>query len=153
MAWKYRTNSAGARHIIRAGEDPDRRSQSWEVTSPTTALFQDAVDGDRDKDIEVLVLRHQLAVLQRQVDTPAFTPGDRLLFAGLLQHLGRLSAQSDQWPAGLRLLRDDADLPARASGRTLTNTTVPHDLRGRRYRQQQRRAAPVGINHRLLQGD
>lgn len=42
---------------------------------------------DRDKEIEILVLRHQLTVLQRQVDKPAFTPGDRFLFAGLLHHL------------------------------------------------------------------
>lgn len=42
---------------------------------------------DRDKEIEILVLRRQLTVLQRQVDKPAFTPGDRFLFAGLLHHL------------------------------------------------------------------
>ncbi|MGW3348195.1 hypothetical protein ACWDA3_33310 [Nonomuraea rubra] len=42
---------------------------------------------DRDKEIEILVLRHQLMVLQRQVTKPAFTPTDRLLLAGLLHHL------------------------------------------------------------------
>ncbi|MEU4704608.1 hypothetical protein [Nonomuraea dietziae] len=35
--------------------------------------------GDRDKDIEISVLRHQLTVLQRQVNKPAFTREDRLL--------------------------------------------------------------------------
>jgi hypothetical protein len=39
---------------------------------------------DRDKEIEILVLRHQLMVLQRQVTKPAFTPTDRFLLAGLL---------------------------------------------------------------------
>ncbi|MCW2890426.1 MAG: Integrase catalytic region [Streptosporangiaceae bacterium] len=42
---------------------------------------------DRDKEIEILVLRHQLTVLQRQVAKPSFTPDDRFLLAGLLHHL------------------------------------------------------------------
>jgi putative transposase len=31
--------------------------------------------------------RHRLTVLQRQVDGPVFTPGDRFLLSGLLHHL------------------------------------------------------------------
>jgi len=42
---------------------------------------------DRDKDVEILALRHQLAVLQRKVGKPAFTPDDRTLLAALLHHL------------------------------------------------------------------
>src|SRR4051794_38941905 len=42
---------------------------------------------DRDKEIEILVLRHQLTVLQRQVDKPVFTPEDRFVLSGLLHHL------------------------------------------------------------------
>jgi putative transposase len=42
---------------------------------------------DRDKDIEILVLRHQLLVLQRQVGKPSFTDSDRAILAGLLRHL------------------------------------------------------------------
>ncbi|MFI1337434.1 integrase core domain-containing protein [Streptomyces sp. NPDC020845] len=42
---------------------------------------------DRDKDIEILVLRHQLLVLQRQVGKPSFTDSDRAVLAGLLRHL------------------------------------------------------------------
>jgi hypothetical protein len=42
---------------------------------------------DREKEIEILVLRHQLAVLQRQLAKPAFTPADRFLLSGLLHHL------------------------------------------------------------------
>ncbi|MEV6674485.1 integrase core domain-containing protein [Streptomyces sp. NPDC051162] len=42
---------------------------------------------DREKEIEILVLRHQLTVLQRQVDKPTFTPSDRFLLAGMLHHL------------------------------------------------------------------
>jgi len=32
---------------------------------------------DVDKEIEILTLRHQLAVLQRQIDRPRVTPADR----------------------------------------------------------------------------
>ena len=42
---------------------------------------------DRDKDVEILTLRHQLLILQRQVDKPRFTATDRALLAGLLHRL------------------------------------------------------------------
>ena len=42
---------------------------------------------DRDKDIEILALRHQLLVLQRQVGKPTFTNADRAVLAGLLHRL------------------------------------------------------------------
>lgn len=42
---------------------------------------------DRDREVEILVLRHQLEIVQRQVARPAFTPEDRLLLAGLLHRL------------------------------------------------------------------
>jgi putative transposase len=46
---------------------------------------------DRDKDAEILALRHQIAVLHRQVgpDRVRFTPSDRALLAALLHHLPR----------------------------------------------------------------
>jgi putative transposase len=37
--------------------------------------------------VEILALRHQLLVLQRQVGKPAFTDTDRAVLAGLLHHL------------------------------------------------------------------
>ena len=45
----------------------------------------------RDKDAEILALRHQLSVLQRQLgpDRVRFTPGDRALLAALLHRLPR----------------------------------------------------------------
>lgn len=44
---------------------------------------------DRDKDLEIIALRHQLLVLQRQVGKPAFTDTDRVILAGLLHRLSR----------------------------------------------------------------
>jgi putative transposase len=53
----------------------------------TFALLRLLPMSDRDKDIEILALRHQLLVLQRQVSKPAFTDTDRAVLAGLLHHL------------------------------------------------------------------
>jgi putative transposase len=39
--------------------------------------------GDRSKELEIVVLRHELAILRRQVGRPRFEPSDRLLLAGL----------------------------------------------------------------------
>jgi putative transposase len=44
---------------------------------------------DFDKNVEILALRHQLAILQRQIDKPRFTPPDRALLAALLYRLPR----------------------------------------------------------------
>jgi len=42
-----------------------------------------------DKDIEILALRHQLAVVQHQIDQPRLTPPDRAFLAALLHRLPR----------------------------------------------------------------
>ena len=42
-----------------------------------------------DKDVEIAVLRHQLAVLQRQVARPRYAPTDRLILATLSRLLPR----------------------------------------------------------------
>jgi len=47
---------------------------------------------DRSKDVEILVLRHQLIVLQRQISRPRFEPEDRAILAALARVLGR-----DRW--------------------------------------------------------
>jgi putative transposase len=39
--------------------------------------------GDRSKELEILVLRHELSILRRQVGRPRFEPRDRLILAAL----------------------------------------------------------------------
>jgi transposase len=55
------------------------------------ALLRRLPGSDRDKDVEILALRHQLAVLQRQLDGQRirFQPADRTWLAALLHHLSR----------------------------------------------------------------
>jgi hypothetical protein len=44
---------------------------------------------DIDKNIEIVTLRHQLAILQRQIDKPRLTRSDRAFLAALLHRLPR----------------------------------------------------------------
>jgi putative transposase len=62
--------------------------------------------------VEIAVLRHQLAVLRRQVPRPRYTPADRMLLAALAKLLPR-----ERWAAFLvtpsTLLRWHRELIAR----------------------------------------
>ncbi|MEU9578262.1 integrase core domain-containing protein [Streptomyces chilikensis] len=59
------------------------------VVSSVFAFIRLLPMSDVDKDIEILTLRHQLAVLQRQIDRPRITPSDRAFLAALLHRLPR----------------------------------------------------------------
>jgi putative transposase len=59
------------------------------VSSMFTVIRLLPVDGT-EKDIEILALRHQLTILQRQIDRPRFTGTDRAFLAALLHRLPRV---------------------------------------------------------------
>jgi putative transposase len=74
--------------------------------------------------VEIAVLRHQLAVLRRQVTRPRYSPTDRMLLASLARLLSR-----ERWSIFLltpaTLLRWHRELVTR-------HWTYPHTGRGRR---------------------
>lgn len=55
------------------------------------ALLRLLPSSDRDKDVEILALRHQITVLERQLGKtrPRFLPSDRAFLAVLLHRLPR----------------------------------------------------------------
>jgi hypothetical protein len=60
-----------------------------QVLQMLTQLARD----DGAKDVEILVLRHQVAVLRRQVRRPKLEPADRVVLAALSRLLPR-----ERWP-------------------------------------------------------
>jgi hypothetical protein len=54
-----------------------------------TGIVGLAVRSGRSKDLEIIVLRHQLVVLRRQVDRPAINDDDRTLLGAVAQALSR----------------------------------------------------------------
>ncbi len=86
-------------------------------------MLTQLAQGDRAKDIELLVLRHQVAVLRRQVRHPRLEPADRVLLAALSRLLPRA-----RWPifflTPATLLRWHRELIAR-------HWTYPHRQSGR----------------------
>jgi putative transposase len=55
------------------------------------ALLRLSVVSDRDKEVEILALRHQIMVLERQLGKarPRLLPSDRVFLAALLHRLPR----------------------------------------------------------------
>jgi hypothetical protein len=76
---------------------------------------------EREKDIEILLLRHQLRVLERQVLRPALTPADRALLAAFSRVLPRQA-----WKASLFVTpRDPAALAPRTGSAPLDVSASP----------------------------
>jgi putative transposase len=61
----------------------------YTLTRRALGLMVLAVRGEAAKDVELLVPRHEVAVLRRQVARPALQPADRVLLAALSRRLPR----------------------------------------------------------------
>jgi transposase InsO family protein len=79
---------------------------------------------DREKEIEILLLRHQLRVLERQVARPQLTQADRALLAAFSRVLSRRVWRRSAFVTPGTLLRWHRDLVAR-------RWTYPHRRLGR----------------------
>jgi hypothetical protein len=86
---------------------------------------------DRDKNIEILALRHQITVLERQLgnERVRFTPSDRAFLAALLHRLPvDVSAECGYWCARTRCCAGTAIFSRAATRRP----PGPSALAGRR---------------------
>jgi putative transposase len=79
---------------------------------------------EREKEIEILLLRHQLRVLERQVARPQLTRADRALLAAFSRVLSRQRWSSSVFVSPATLLRWHRELVAR-------HWTYPHRRPGR----------------------
>jgi putative transposase len=79
--------------------------------------------GDAAKDLEILVLRHQLSVLRRQISRPRFEPADRALLAAVSRMLPRLCgpASSSRPTRCCALVAGAWTYPQRHTGRPRLN--------------------------------
>lgn len=68
---------------------------------------------EREKEIEILLLRHQLRVLERQVARPQLTQADRALFAAFSRMLPRQAWKRSAFVTPATLLRWHRELVAR----------------------------------------
>jgi putative transposase len=98
---RYRLERVGAKNLIRCfdlGLSPERRRRpKWSVALSffylaflrTMQILYLQRSDDSGLAIEVVMLRHEVAVLRRQVDRPALQPSDRALLAGLSRLIPR----------------------------------------------------------------
>jgi putative transposase len=85
---------------------------------------------DRAKDAEILILRHQVAVLQRQVKKPALSWADRAVLAALARQPG---------PATVGLPAPHSGKAAQGAGGTRAVLEIAGDNPGWGYRRIHRR--------------
>jgi putative transposase len=108
---------------------------------------------EREKEIEILLLRHQLRVLERQVARPQLTPADRALLAAFSRFLPRRAWRTSLFVTPATVVRWHRELVAR-------RWTYPHRRPGRPPTPAEVRALVVrmarenpGWGYRRIQGE
>ena len=108
---------------------------------------------EREKEIEILLLRHQLRVLERQLARPTLTPADRVLLAAFSRVLPRRAWKTSLFVTPATLMRWHRELVAR-------RWTYPHRRPGRPPTRAEVRALVVrlarenpGWGYRRIQGE
>jgi putative transposase len=108
---------------------------------------------EREKEIEIVLLRHQLRVLERQVARPTLTPADRVLLAAFSRVLPRRAWKTSLFVTPATLLRWHRELVARS-------WTYPHRRPGRPPTRAEVRALVVRLarenpswGYRRIQGE
>jgi len=78
-----------SRHVPTAKANPGAAELAYLRLCRTIQLLALLSRGDAAKDLEILVLRHQLTVLRRQVPRPRLEPADPALLAATSRALPR----------------------------------------------------------------
>jgi len=92
MSWGFASTSACYRGVSAAPTaeaTPVLPRLAYLTLCRSIQLFAQLARGDAAKDLEILVLRHQLAVLRRQTPRPRLEPADRTLLAAVSRALPR----------------------------------------------------------------
>jgi hypothetical protein len=92
MSWGFASTSAcygGASAAPTAEATPVLPRLAYLTLCRSIQLLAQLARGDAAKDLEILVLRHQLAVLRRQTPRPKLEPADRALLAAVSRVLPR----------------------------------------------------------------
>src|SRR4249920_1803502 len=92
MSWGVTSTSAcycGASAAPTAEATPVLPRLAYLTLCRSIQLLAQLARGDAAKDLEILVLRHQLAVLRRQTPRPKLEPADRALLAAVSRVLPR----------------------------------------------------------------
>jgi putative transposase len=108
---------------------------------------------EREKEIEILLLRHQLRVLERQVARPTLTSADRVLLGAFSRVLPRRAWKTSLLWTPATLLRWHRELVARRLDVSASSSRTPTDSRRGACARGAARAGEPGLGLSAIQGE